>query len=784
MQDNPQLVLATDVTLTPIETLSPSNQKLLQVQAGDAVVSRRRGRMNDATVSADAARLLRAFEEPRTVVDAVIEVVGEDLDKAQQALQESLPLVQSWIDKGILVDPEVAIAGPVLEPGEEHDGWTVLRAVQLLEDTEVYQVRTPEGGLAALKVQRTASVGSLDQEAEVLTLGLSSALPGLQGRGTHDSNAYLLIDWCRGVGSGQAAAELRAAGDRLGLLELCRRIADAYAELHEAGFLHGDVHPRNILVDRDCSVRLIDFGLACPMDAPQSGHLGRVRPGVPFYYEPEHARSMVAGEGPKPLSASGEQFAVCVLLYQLVCGAHYTDFDLYRDTLFQRIAEASPKAFQDRACAPWPELEAILSCGLASQPEDRYPSMAALAAALRALSDEDLSVVRNRSTDDDAVHHLLRHAALDGPWWTGGFETFPTATVKFGAAGIAFALHRIAGVRGDGEILALADVWAQRAAREISTQAGLYNNDLDIDLAKTGTTTPFHTASGVAAVQGFLAKARGDVAGLRRAVRAFIEASNPEERERDLTLGRCGSLLLCALLRDVMTDWGLAAESAPSMAEPLDVLGRQLDDDLWRELNLLPDLDAKGEENLAIAHGWAGYLYASLQWVRASRGQVSSSLVDRLEQLAELGFLQDRGRCWSWRLGNGWTSGAGWCNGSAGFVFLWSLAARLTGEIRYRDLAVDAVWTAWEVGGRNSSLCCGLTGQAYALLNVAKHSGDAVWIERARHLASRARPDDTPFPHSLYKGETGLAVLQADLERPAEAAMPFFEEDAGDVGWP
>jgi hypothetical protein len=39
-----------------------------------------------------------------------------------------------------------------------------------------------------------------------------------------------------------------------------------------------------------------------------------------------------------------------------------------------------------------------------------------------------------------------------------------------------------------------------------------------------------------------------------------------------------------------------------------------------------------------------------------------------------------------------------------------------------------------------------------------------------------ARRGEEGLPHSLYKGDVGVAVLIADLERPEFAAMPFFEE--------
>jgi hypothetical protein len=121
---------------------------------------------------------------------------------------------------------------------------------------------------------------------------------------------------------------------------------------------------------------------------------------------------------------------------------------------------------------------------------------------------------------------------------------------------------------------------------------------------------------------------------------------------------------------------------------------------------------------------------------------------------------------------------SGWCNGSAGYVFLWTLAARMAGSSRYTNLAVGAAWDAWDAPDPSLSLCCGLAGRAYALLNLYRATGDSVWLERARTLAGRGAVHGTApadKAHCLWKGELGLAVLAADLEQPDSARMPFFE---------
>ena len=129
---------------------------------------------------------------------------------------------------------------------------------------------------------------------------------------------------------------------------------------------------------------------------------------------------------------------------------------------------------------------------------------------------------------------------------------------------------------------------------------------------------------------------------------------------------------------------------------------------------------------------------------------------------------------------------AGWCNGSAGYVFLWTLAHRAhrargdRGGGGWLELAERAAWDVWEAREGPANLCCGSAGGAYALLDLHRATGDGAWLGRAHKLARCAarRVDQLQeFPDSLYKGELGLALLACELERPEEARLPVFERE-------
>jgi hypothetical protein len=823
------LVLPADVVLAPVAELAPAVRRRFTCDDGDFALTRPRLRAASRIVDAQAAALLAEFRRPSTVAEALIRHCRQcGMEPLPALVEAAYPLLASLLDAGFLVSGGAAQAdglGPTARVGEAVAGYEVVRCVQELEDVEVYQVRVAGrtgGCFAALKIERPGAAGqcaaALAREAAVLERLAGEVAPRPLAAGTLDGRSYLVAEWCPGIDAAAAARELRVRGTRGDLLALAVAVARAYARLHAAGVIHGDVHPRNALVAADGGIRLLDFGLARWAGAGRrfSGTgPGRLadpgRGGVACFFEPEYARRVRAGRRPAPASRAGEQHAVAALLYLLLTGSHYRDFSLEREALLRQIAEEPPLPFAERGVLPWPDAENVLARALAKRPQDRFPSLAALAAALAAVgapvpeaaapgsragrqaaspAPAGAAVSRWGGAPAAAPEILLdRMLARLGPKDARAADATLTtpephlASLSNGAAGIACALYRIALAREDAALLAHADLWAARAIDAARRRGGaaFYDPRLGITKAMVGRVSPYHAASGTHGVAALIAHVQGDAAAQQAATAAFLAAVRAPCTARDLTLGRSGVLLAAALLLD-------AASSAPLSGATLGglrQLGRRQLAWLWRQLDELPP-PAAGSVNLGIAHGWAGWLYASLRWCRAAAAPLPLRLTERLHELADCAESWQRGLCWRWHGAPGADlsespSMPGWCNGSAGFVHLWTLAHQQLGEPRHAALAEGAAWNAWEDPGGGASLCCGLAGRAYALLELYRCGGGSEWLERARTLAeaAAAAAHSAARPDSLFRGALGVAVLAADLARPHEAVMPFF----ADEGW-
>lgn len=742
-------VLKDDVLLIACADLSDDVRARISFDAGDFTLSRRHGRALAQVIDGETAALLSLFRTPRTIVDAVLEN-SRTLGKAPKALlDELIPHLETFLENRVLVpvgSEEQQEIRPRHEAGATIAGWEIVRCVSLIEDSEVYQLRKGSE-IAALKIARTAAVRrQFDNEAAVLRrLDGCGVAPRLIDAGMHEERAFLIMEWASGVEASVASAERRH--DRAALIEMCASIAAAYATLHARGVLHADVHPRNAIVgDR---VLLVDFGLSRFAEAP--GDEGRG--GVSYFRDPESFRD-------EPPSERGEQYSVAALLYLLLAGVPYLDFRLEREEMLRQIDNDPPLPFATRGIPPWPDVEAILFRALEKHPADRYDSVEEMAARLADARDAAVRESLAAPLSEEATRLLestLESFARGGTMFTTRYAQAPTASINYGCAGAALGLLRIAETRGDPALLALAEVWCSRARKLIGTE-GAFQDDDELSGSVVGDVTPYHTESGVHAARAMVAAAMG--ASTADAIDAFLLASRGPCAELDLTLGRSGSLLAAAMLLPISRE-----------RDALHAFGSETMESIWRELDARPTLDG----NLGMAHGWSGYLYAALRWCDASGDALPPRLVERLHALGERRVVDRRGAYWP-ATSAGMT--ASWCNGTAGHVFLFTLAHRVLADDHWLHLAELAAWNTWDEPRGVATLCCGSAGRAYALLNLYKHTGATEWLSRARQLANHAASAASATSqrtHSLWKGELGVAVLIADLAAPEGGRMVFFE---------
>jgi serine/threonine-protein kinase len=166
------------------------------------------------------------------------------------------------------------------------------------------------------------------------------------------------------------------------LLQACGSLAEA----HEAGLIHRDIKPGNMMLCQRGGVfdvlKILDFGLVKeshpdPAQAKVSAENQIV--GTPLYMAPE------AIADPAKVDQRTDLYSLGATAYFMLSGHHVFDAD-ERDVVFRQQLEAEPKRPSSRAPKPIPEAleDVILSC-LEKKQSDRPESAAALSEKLTAL---------------------------------------------------------------------------------------------------------------------------------------------------------------------------------------------------------------------------------------------------------------------------------------------------------------------------------------------------------------------------------------------------------------
>ena len=793
-------VLPKGIVITPVEDLPAKLRQQVDARDGDFAISRPQSRTPSRILDPQSAALLKEFETPKTIGQAIAHYSRAVSSDPEQTLEEAFTMLTQLIGWRLLVPPNSEEAEEIqasLQSGVTAVDCEVLQCLQALEDSEIYQVRRPNGTIAALKILRPGSNAEgcrmLEREGAILRHLAGTVSPVLLDAGVWESRPYLLLEWCEGVDAGTAAAHLhqgRSVECQEKLFSLCCQILRTYSRLHDQGVIHSDIHPRNIMVDEAYRVKIVDFGLARQENINQK--FGEPpRGGVGFFFEPEYAAAVSQGQPPPCASQLGEQYALAALLYSFLAGDEYVDFSLTKDEMMRQILEVSPVPFAQRSMASWPEVESVLAKALSKDPSARFASVSEFADALSAVEVPAAgwflgTVAADPTALDRVLARVLARVGFSGNLVHSGLSTAPKASLTYGAAGIAYALYRIACGRQDAALLSLADVWCRRAVSDSDNGDSYYNPEIEITPEIVGSISPYHTLSGIHAVQALVSHAMCDVSSQAAGIEGFMAMSQQPCDNLDLALGRSGTLLITSLLLDTLADGDLLKP------DRLVEFGNHTMDSVWREIEKQPPVrEGTLITYLGIAHGWAGILYAAINWHRSSGAELPRHFAERLQQLSDCAEPSGRGVRWPWFLPQGRRGSpasymSGWCNGSAGYIFLWTAAHDVLHDDAYLRLAERAAWHVWESTAPISNLCCGLAGQAYGLLNFYKHTGESVWLDRARELSFRAAAWDTDSyaamkltPESLYKGEMGVAVLAAEQSTPEAACMPFFEPE----GW-
>jgi serine/threonine protein kinase len=156
---------------------------------------------------------------------------------------------------------------------------------------------------------------------------------------------------------------------------LIGQVSSALAHAHQAGIVHRDVKPSNILLDDDGNALLTDFGLAHLVDASLS-LTGSAVIGTPAYMSPEQCRGETVDE-------RSDQYSLGVILYQICTGQLPYHADTPLAVVMQHAVEPLPPPREINTNLP-EEVAEVLLRALSKDPQARFSKVAELNTAFQA----------------------------------------------------------------------------------------------------------------------------------------------------------------------------------------------------------------------------------------------------------------------------------------------------------------------------------------------------------------------------------------------------------------
>ena len=217
--------------------------------------------------------------------------------------------------------------------------------------------------------------------------------------------AYIVMEYIQG----RELKDYFDANERLDLrtiLRLMRELLDALDCAHEAGIIHRDVKPANIMVDANGRAKLTDFGVARFAEA-DGEQVEATRAGAMIgtlaYMSPEQIQG-------QPVDRRSDIFSAGIVLYQLLTGKR--PFEGTQWELARKIVQEDP-AWPSALVQVSPDLDRVTARALAKLPERRYPSARSFAESLERL-------VQGKPIDDTT--QFLAQAvgsAAETEFWNG-----------------------------------------------------------------------------------------------------------------------------------------------------------------------------------------------------------------------------------------------------------------------------------------------------------------------------------------------------------------------------
>ena len=189
--------------------------------------------------------------------------------------------------------------------------------------------------------------------------------------GIRPARGFIVMEYLAG---GTVADALRV--DSVRRVHAVKWLHEASAALdyaHSRGVLHRDIKPANLLLARDRTLHVADFGIARLGTEDTITGTGQVL-GTAAYLAPERALG-------RPATDASDRYSLAVVAYELLVGERPFAATHFTAQARQHVEDEPPAASETNRALP-PAVDAVLDRGMAKRPDQRWPTAQAFSQAL------------------------------------------------------------------------------------------------------------------------------------------------------------------------------------------------------------------------------------------------------------------------------------------------------------------------------------------------------------------------------------------------------------------
>ncbi len=347
-------------------------------------------RNKDFLINGTIKFFLDRFSEPKTEAEVLKELEAET-HTVNNEMEEACSKFFKYLCKKKILVPEnkeetSSNKNPLYKPGDCFSNFNILEVISNKPVLDIYKAYDKiSGDTCVIKLLNRDKISNdsiyqkelYDLEREYAFLRQVSHIPSISKAYTfnkdHNSFAYITLEYIEGTSLTHFLAEKATILNQADCLQMIEGILTAFTLLHQSGLIHGDIHPSNILVLEDKTIKIIDLGLSRNVQVENNEVIKFG--GISFYMPPERINISSVKKYMKEPNLFSDVYQVGVIIYLILYNT--TPF---KGFIWEELAKnikttepLFPRASFSNYTIPQQIVDIIKKC-MNKEPSSRYPS--------------------------------------------------------------------------------------------------------------------------------------------------------------------------------------------------------------------------------------------------------------------------------------------------------------------------------------------------------------------------------------------------------------------------